>query len=62
MKLYPSRCPTHRGELLREDVIPGAGESMTELPRMLGISTLRYDQTKTCSPQGRCAPCQTVRE
>ncbi|MCC5970159.1 MAG: HigA family addiction module antidote protein [Pararhodobacter sp.] len=31
-------CPTHPGELLREDLIPATGKSMTELSRMLGIS------------------------
>ena len=34
----PSRCPTHPGELLREDVIPATGRSKTEIARLLGIS------------------------
>ena len=38
MSRNPDRCPTHPGELLREDVIPAAGKSKTEIARMLGIS------------------------
>jgi addiction module HigA family antidote len=34
----PNRCPTHPGELLREDVIPATGRSKTEIARLLGIS------------------------
>lgn len=34
----PDRCPTHPGELLREDVIPQTGKSKAEIARMLGIS------------------------
>ncbi len=34
----PNRCPTHPGELLREDVIPATGKSKTEIARLLGIS------------------------
>ena len=34
----PDRCPTHPGELLREDVIPATGRSKSELARLLGIS------------------------
>lgn len=32
------RCPTHPGELLREDVIPATGKSKTEIATLLGIS------------------------
>lgn len=38
MSRNPDRCPTHPGELLREDVIPATGKSKTEIARMLGIS------------------------
>ena len=34
----PNRCPTHPGELLREDVIPATGRTKTEIARLLGIS------------------------
>ncbi|OOY26312.1 addiction module antidote protein, HigA family, partial [Thioclava sp. L04-15] len=34
----PARCPTHPGELLREDLIPATRKSKTEIARMLGIS------------------------
>lgn len=34
----PNRCPTHPGELLREDVIPATGLSKAEIARRLGIS------------------------
>lgn len=32
------RRPTHPGELLREDVLPAAGISQTELAERLGVS------------------------
>lgn len=38
MSRNPDRCPTHPGEVLREDVIPATGKSKTEIARMLGIS------------------------
>jgi addiction module HigA family antidote len=34
----PDRCPTHPGELLREDVIPATGKAKAEIARMRGIS------------------------
>jgi len=34
----PERCPTHPGELLREDIIPATGRPKAEIARMLGIS------------------------
>lgn len=34
----PDRCPTHPGELLREDVIPATGKSKSEIANLLGIS------------------------
>ena len=38
MTRNPDRCPTHPGEVLREDVIPATGRSKAEIARMLGIS------------------------
>jgi antitoxin HigA-1 len=38
MSRNPDRCPTHPGELLREDVIPETGKSKAEIARLLGIS------------------------
>ena len=38
MSRNPDRCPTHPGELLREEVIPVTGKSKAEIARMLGIS------------------------
>ncbi len=38
MSRNPDRCPTHPGELLREDVIPATGKPKAEFARMLGIS------------------------
>lgn len=32
------RCPSHPGELLREDVIPATGKGKAEIARLLGIS------------------------
>ena len=37
-KRDPNRCPTHPGELLREDVIPATGKTKTEIAALLGIS------------------------
>ena len=33
-----NRCPTHPGELLREDVIPATGKTKNEIAALLGIS------------------------
>src|SRR5271168_2217074 len=33
-----NRCPTHPGELLRDDVIPATGKTQTEIAALLGIS------------------------
>jgi addiction module HigA family antidote len=33
-----SRCPKHPGALLRDDIIPAAGRSKTEIAGLLGIS------------------------
>ena len=40
MSRNPDRCPTHPGELLREDVIPATGKSKAEIARMLGGADL----------------------
>lgn len=50
----PDRCPTHPGELLRDDVIPATGRTKSEIARLLGISRQHlYDileQRKPVSP------------
>lgn len=38
MTRNPDRCPTHPGEMLREDVIPATGRAKAEIARLLGIS------------------------
>jgi antitoxin HigA-1 len=38
MARNPNRCPTHPGELLREEVIPAIHKSKTEIAGLLGIS------------------------
>lgn len=38
MRRDPKRCPTHPGEVLREDVFPATGISKVEISRRLGIS------------------------
>ena len=38
MRRNPDRCPTHPGELLREDVIPATKKTKAEIARLLGIS------------------------
>jgi antitoxin HigA-1 len=37
-KRDPNRCPTHPGELLREEMIPAIGKTKTEIATLLGIS------------------------
>ncbi len=38
MARLSNRCPTHPGELLREDVIPAVQKSKSEIAALLGIS------------------------
>jgi addiction module HigA family antidote len=38
----PDRCPTHPGELLREDIVPSLAYSKVELAKMLGISRQHF--------------------
>ena len=49
-----SRCPTHPGQLLRDEVIPATGRSKTEIAALLGISRQHlYDilaENKPISP------------
>lgn len=51
----PNRCPTHPGELLREDVVPAVGLSKTAIAKRLGISRQHlYDimsENKPVSPE-----------
>ena len=51
----PNRCPTHPGELLREDVLPATGLGKTAIARRLGISRQHlYDiltEKKPLSPE-----------
>ena len=55
MSRNPDRCPTHPGELLREDVLPVTGKPKAEIARMLGISRQHlYDilaERKPVSPE-----------
>jgi len=37
-KRHRNRCPTHPGALLREDIIPAVGRSVSEIADLLGIS------------------------
>src|SRR3954469_23051497 len=37
-KRNKSRCPTHPGALLREDIIPATGRTKAEIAGLLGIS------------------------
>lgn len=49
------RCPSHPGEILREDVLPAIGHTKAEVARMLGISRQHlYDilsEKKPLSPE-----------
>lgn len=51
----PDRCPTHPGELLREDALPATKRSKAEIARLLGISRQHlYDilgERKPVSPE-----------
>ncbi len=40
----PNRRPTHPGALLREDVLPAAKISQTELARRMGVSRLTVSE------------------
>jgi addiction module HigA family antidote len=52
-----NRCPTHPGELLREEVIPAIHRSKTEIAGLLGISRQHlYDilgERKPVTPEVR---------
>jgi antitoxin HigA-1 len=37
-KRSKNRCPTHPGELLRDDIIPATGRTKAEIAGLLGIS------------------------
>jgi antitoxin HigA-1 len=37
-KRNSARCPTHRGALLRKDLIPATGRTKAEIAQLLGIS------------------------
>ena len=51
----PDRCPSHPGELLREDIVPAINRSKTEVAQLLGISRQHlYDilrERKPVSPE-----------
>ena len=38
MSRNPNRCPTHPGELLRQDILPVVKKPKAEVARLLGIS------------------------
>ena len=39
----PDRCPTHPGELLREDILPSLGHSVAEVAGFLGIRRRHFN-------------------
>ena len=43
MRGNPDRCPTHPGQYLREEGIPGGGKSKAEIARLLGVSRKRLN-------------------
>ena len=55
MSRNPNRCPTHPGELLRDDILPETSKSITEIAQMLGISRQHLHgilaQRKSVSPE-----------
>jgi addiction module HigA family antidote len=58
-KRNSTRCPTHPGALLREDVIPATGRSKTEIARLLGI--LRQHLYDILSERKPVSPAVAVR-
>jgi hypothetical protein len=42
-KRNPTRCPTHPGALLRDDVIPATGRTKVEIAGLLGLGKLFGD-------------------
>lgn len=50
----PDHCPSHPGELLREDVLPATGMAKAEIARLLGISRQQLydilDEKRPISP------------
>lgn len=63
MSRNPDRCPTHPGELLREDLIPATGKPEAEIARMLAISRQNlHEPSANRQPRDRPAPGQAVRE
>jgi antitoxin HigA-1 len=54
-KRNPRRCPTHPGELLREDILPAISIGKSQLAQALGISRQHlYDilnEKKPVSPE-----------
>jgi antitoxin HigA-1 len=50
-KRNPNRCPTHPGELLREDILPALKMGKSEIAERLGISRQHlYDILKENKP------------
>ena len=51
----PDRCPCHPGAILREDMVPAAGKTRTEIARLLGISRQHLraimEEKKPISPE-----------
>lgn len=41
-------CPTHPGELLREDVLPAVGRTKSEIAQLLGISRQHLHDILAC--------------
>ena len=59
VKRYSSRCPSHPGALLREDVIPATGRTKAEIAHLLGISRQHlYDILRERKP---VSPAMAVR-
>jgi antitoxin HigA-1 len=59
VKQRPSRQPMHPGEILRDDVIPATGLSVTEVSRRLGVS--RQNLYRVLSGKGAITPEMALR-
>jgi antitoxin HigA-1 len=51
----PARCPTHPGELLRNEILPATGRTKSEIAQLLQISRQHLhdilEERKPVSPQ-----------
>ena len=61
MSIKTKRRPTHPGELLREETLPAAGLSASELAERLGVSNRGINdllrERRSVNPDFSASPC-----